>query len=450
MIRSGRWSRLWLAAVSLGAGCMGGSEESDALPGTVEQATTNGRIVITHTPDVGPIEHTFDIKPPTAPESLTAAAAQEIFSLGFDMLRIPIRATEHTGPGTINPGAYADVIAAVNRARAVKPDITIFASLRLENEGPSFPGWVKQGNCQSGGYLDAQQYSRLLMDYALHFKNANIRVDFLGPDNENQNLECEITASKFASIIDNLKTRYQNNTMAFPEVVGNCAIGPNGATVGGIAFLNDLNNQGKFDRLNRASFHGGKMRDASYLTGMAAWNTAARGKQKWDSEFHWDNSELTGFPGDKFALYTLFDDFDKAGMKRIVWWYFRPMGQEPANAQAHIQTRFVQHTNNAYTLPTDDEDGVAIEKYKFNSRAFKQGNDVTLIVINDTGTARNGKWVEIKGRTFDHTVTYRRWTNSDVAGVAGSVTHYPAGCPNCFAVDLPAYSITMVRVPNVR
>ncbi|MCP3140504.1 hypothetical protein [Pyxidicoccus xibeiensis] len=101
-------------------------------------------------------------------------------------------------------------------------------------------------------------------------------------------------------------------------------------------------------------------------------------------------------------------------------------------------------------MPTDDEDGVAIEQGTFNSRAFKQGDDVTLIVINDTGTARNGKWVEIKGRTFGHTVTYRSWTQSDVAGVAGAVTYYPTGCPVCFAVDLPAYSITMVRVPNVR
>ncbi|MCP3140503.1 hypothetical protein [Pyxidicoccus xibeiensis] len=74
-----------------------------------------------------------------------------------------------------------------------------------------------------------------------------------------------MAAIRFASIVDNLKARYQNNNMAFPDVVGNCAIGPNGATVGGTAVLNDLYNQGKFDRLNREGASPDALRSAHQL-----------------------------------------------------------------------------------------------------------------------------------------------------------------------------------------
>lgn len=432
------------ACAALTFGCDGRPALEEYGLGSASTAVTAGRVLIKMNAGAQ-MSFGYDIKQPGKADDLTSARANEIFNIdGMDLIRVPIYGgaegiNAHPAEGSVDATKYADIVAATQRALQARPNLKVFASLK-SGEGDDTPGWTK-----SNGALLPGKYGRLLMDYVQFMKSNNINVTFLGPANEAPGMGVRFGATEWAQTVENFNSRCANQTtVTCPEFVGNCSYN---ATTNGINFLTDLYAAGKFDLLGRASIHYySAERTPSLKADFDTWVNEARFKPKWDTELHWGDETLTDFGDAKSALVAAFDEFD-ADFRRIIFWNYVPESVD--TLRAHIMSSFVRHTNDAFPLETDDHDGPSYAVGKFNTKALKQGNDVTLLVVNDTADSYNARPVEIENRQFDPNVTYKTWT-ADSAGAptTATATSYPRA--GVVQIPIPAYSITMIRIPNVR
>ncbi|KAK3251553.1 hypothetical protein CYMTET_39112 [Cymbomonas tetramitiformis] len=154
----------------------------------------------------------YDVKQLNRLGELSEGVAKLVFQEhGFNLLRTPIRACYHPDwkarypnnghpyPGKVNRAAYEGEISDVVHAKAVKPDIKLFASLRLcvnEETGvfyPALPNWClyNETDKQQGKWdgskdtqVKAPMYAELLADFLTFSESAGIFYDFLGIENE--------------------------------------------------------------------------------------------------------------------------------------------------------------------------------------------------------------------------------------------------------------------------
>jgi hypothetical protein len=68
----------------------------------------------------------------------------------------------------------------------------------------------------------------------------------------------------------------------------------------------------------------------------------------------------------------------------------------------------------AYPVDVDDHDGRFLDDTRLSIRAFKQGRDVILWILNDTSTSFTGKTIRIPGEAIIPSAapTFTRWTGS--------------------------------------
>lgn len=156
-----------------------------------------------------------------------ANEANEIFNIDdANGLRIPIRGEDnipaHPSAGTVVDNLYTDILTSINlatQARAGKP-LKIFASKKLQGQ-TSFPSWVKDAN----GIIPAQ-YAILLADFIEFMNSKNIKIDYLGIDNEFVYNEGNITPQKYAQTIAELRILATARGFDMPLLVGYEDSGP--------------------------------------------------------------------------------------------------------------------------------------------------------------------------------------------------------------------------------
>jgi len=111
-----------------------------------------------------------------------------------NIMRIPIRPRSSTKDGKVNfdghpsDGGYGPLIDSIKMAKKVNPDIKIFASTKLMG-AETFPDWLcsdrvgkifkKNVRCP-----DPQKYAGLVHDYIERLAAEEIKIDFLGLNNE--------------------------------------------------------------------------------------------------------------------------------------------------------------------------------------------------------------------------------------------------------------------------
>lgn len=421
------------------AGCAADSDDLGADLGTTDDEVRSGRVVIHFDPHQR-IHYGYDIKQDGRAAFLNNTRAQEIFGEDqFDLIRIPVFAFRaHPGPDRVQAGEYESIVNAVHRAQAVSPGVKVFASLRLDDPA-SFPGWV-----MNAGHIQPDNYAHLLMDFLQFMNTQGIHVDYLGPDNESIFNHGDTTPARFADIVQSLAQRCRNASMHLPEIVGNDEYSP----AIGDRWIDGLAAQNHMGLLDVAGVHYySKHRTADYRRTLSQWASSARGRPIWDTEFHWNDDTGGGeFYDAKLGIMAAFDNTD-LGVDNITWWAYNPRSN--GTLTAYLHSAFVRATVHAQPLTTIDHDGAPLAEHRFNSRAFSQGNDVNLVVVNDTDNNYGNRLVEIQGHQFDHAVTFQRWTRSGgAAGSSGSAERYPEG--GVFRMDFPAQSITVVHIPNVR
>ncbi|MEO8801635.1 MAG: hypothetical protein ABI551_27335, partial [Polyangiaceae bacterium] len=418
-------------------GCAG-ADGSDAV-GQTDDEVTGGRIVVHHFGNPGPAvtKWGYDVKQPGRAKQLSAAEANEIFAvIGMNVLRIPVLAQDaHPSAGKVTGAEYADIVDAVAKVRAARPNADIFASLKLDGKN-SFPGWV-----QAGGSVDADKYSVLLEDFLGFMKAKGVTVDWLGVDNESVFNEGNITPAKYDTIVANVRQWCKGHDVKVPGFIA----GENYSPGLDIPWLQDLwNRPSRFDNVDHVGVHVySKHRDGDYVKSVQNLANNDHGKGLWDTELHWndvDGDDLK-FDDIKLGMLTAFDHFD-AGFHGITWWAFNP--RSAGTKAAYVQSELVQTTAGAGLLDTDDRDGRGLGNDKFNTRAFKNGpNEVTLWVANYSNADRDGQVTEIENQKVTG-ASFVRWISAaDPNGKGGNAKVTKDGD---FKMSFPANTITRVTI----
>lgn len=378
--------------------------------------------IMIHAAAVRPVitDFGYDIKQPGKAQAFTAEDAKNVFGTdGFTCLRIPIwgdvKRSAHPAPGKIVASFYEPVLQAMKLARAAKPDVTFFASKRLEGK-KSWPTWTKNAD----GVI-VEKYSSMLNDF-LSFMHANgFNMDLLGIDNEGEYNEGNITPPKHKAIVAAVKSFCAANGIPVPKFIGPETYGPKPNWLAGLYRI------GGRDSLDIAGTHYyPRWRNPAK---MAAWAKAAGGIPRWHTELHWDKLPAPKDVLDEAAraLATLFDCTDH-GVTGFVWWDYRRTG-----VQGEIQSALSSSLARATPLPVDDGNP-GMEDGSLFARAFHKGNTVTLWAVNNSANAIHAE-IKIDGATIAGNAAYRQWT------VTGS------SVGNGVPVAIPARTVTMITIP---
>lgn len=440
--RSTSLAVLVAAVVTAQVGCAADVNEEDTEQSS--DAITGGRIVVRQFGSPGTTigKWGYDIKQDGRSRALKAGLANELFvEIGMNMLRVPVRAIDahpSKGAGNIRRGEYADDIQAIKVAKAARPSIDIFASVKLLGDH-SFPGWVKDG-----GEVNAAKYAELLEDYLAFMKSEGVTVDFLGVDNERKFNEGNITPAKYNAIVSDVKQWCRNHDVKVPGFI---AAEDYGAAED-IPWLQNLaQTPAGFQHVDNVGVHSySKHRTAGYVDALERLGKNDRGKGLWDTELHWndkDKDDDVRFDDIKAGMLLTMDHFD-VGFRAMSWWAFQPRSRK--TKAAYVMSELVSSTIGAAVLPTDDMDGKAPAMGKLNSRAFKNGaREVTVWVANFDNKDHKTLWTEIVNQTVT-AASYVQWSSGGAdAGRTGSASLVTKN-KSCFSMTYPSNTITRVTV----
>lgn len=424
---------LTVVVASSALGCAFEDEEEDVEESS--EAITDGRIVVRQFGSPGPTIATwgYDLKQDGRSRAMKPALAKELFQdIGLNLIRVAIRAKDgHPARGVENvKGAvYADDLDAIAIAKAARPDLPVFASLKLLGDD-TFPGWVKDG-----GAIEAGKYAALLENYLGFMKSKGVTVDHLGVDNERKFNHGGITPAKYNQIVADVTGWCKNNGVKVPQFIAAEDYGPEED----IGWLQDLakTNAG-FERVDKVGVHiYSKHRNAAYVAAMDRLAKNTHGKRLWDSELHWndlDEDGTTKWDDIEKGMLTLFDHFD-LGFQSMTWWAFQPRSK--GQKSSFVMSELVHTTVGAATLPTAARN--------VQARGFKTGaKEVTLWVANLDGKAEKDQLSEVANHEIA-SASYLQWTsNGGMEGRTGNAKL--AKKDTCFKMDYPANSITRVTV----
>ena len=430
-----------LLALPFAGGCAPDNALDDEDADDSTEAVTGGDILV-HFGEPGKSINSwgYDIKQDGRSKAMKPALAHEVFvDTGMNLLRIAVRASDgHPARGVdkIKNSVYKDDLDAIGIVHDARPDVRIFASLKLLGDD-TFPGWVK-----SGGSVDADAYSALLENYLVYMSQHAVTVDFLGIDCEQKWNHGGITPGKYNEIISNVRDFCQANGLKVPAFIAGEDYGPGDD----IPWLKNLwQSPAHFSNVDNVGVHlYSKHRNAAYADAIDALAQNDHGKGLWDSEFHWNDLDDNGvhFDDVKPGMLLAMDHFD-AGFHSMTWWAFQPRSM--GTKSGHIMSELVQSTIGAAVLPTNDMDGPSVSMSKFNSRAFKKSEkEVTLWVANyDKGQPDQRTQI---GNQDIASASYVRWSpDSPIAGDKGNAKVVKKK-PNCFDMSFPANTITRVTV----
>lgn len=417
-------------------------------------AVTNGPVEVTRPGSYSAVprflDYGYDIKQEFKRDLSTGRADVLFNEMRFTTLRIPIMAAQAhplQGVENIDDSDYAQVIQSVRNAKAVAPNTKVFASLILVpgSTTSEFPGWTK-----SAGSVQWDKYAQLIVDYLKYFRNKGIDIDVLGPDNERKYNDGEIGAVKYAQIVR--RVRYlAPDTVQMPKFIAPENFYPD------TPFLDSITANGDWGTVDIAGTHYYNEHRTEQKPQLNSFSAAVKdGVPKWDTEFHWNDIEsVNQYVDSRNSILAAFDNFDR-DFTGLTWWSFNPFCDRVAcesTEKARMQTTLVESTVGAYMIASpDDQDGANSDFGTFVSRAFVQptstGRDVIVWIVNDKGVSYSDKQIKINGYQIPVTSqpTFKQWSGGTINYRSGPAT--VDATLNSVRVDLPAQSITMVRIPN--
>lgn len=350
-------------------------------------------------------------------------------------MRIPIlgnmKSPAHPSPGVVISSEYDGYVNSINLAKQARggKDFKIFASKKL-NDGDglnSFPAWVKDAN----GIIP-DKYAILLADFIEYMNSKNIQIDYLGIDNEYIYNEGKITPQKYSETIDNLRTLANNRGFTMPILVGYDDYGPNKRN-----WVKTLMNSGWGDKMDIYGTHYyPQWRPMNKL--LADLNLIGN-RPFWATESHWDaKSNINDLQEAEAAIVTLWDQID-VGMSGFMWWNYQLTG-----LRGNLMRAFSTPLLGARPISITDIDGKDISSLgKLQTRAFKEGNTITIFAVNINNTkSYNDYAFKLEGSSIVSNVNIKQWT--DTTSENGSIKFVsPIGhLKNIFSLTLPKRSIT--------
>lgn len=369
----------------------------------------------------------YDLKQPGR-EDLSAAEAVEIFvNQRFTVLRVPIYAMAHSNATTISDfSRYQQIATSIQRAKAAKAGVKIYANLKLEGEA-TYPAWL---NTSSGG-INPTGYAQVIKTALAYYKaQTGYDADFIGPLCEQGGTEYQFTQGEFATIVNYLRAN-----------VPNCGaiIGPDAYEAGAsLTYLNAIKNGGNFAKLDYIGTHY-KNPDLPALRNLV---TAAETKPVWNTESQgWEQVAMGETIADvEVCLAEAVESFDN-GARGLVWWSYTWQG----DVKAEIKRAFVRTTFGAHSVKiagSDPTPANLADRGKMYFRVYRNGTRLALWIMNRkadyvtsplTFTIRDAN-------TIAGLVAQTRWNN-----LTATTSGFATRSGNTITVKMPRYTCAVVE-----
>ena len=376
----------------------------------------------------------YDIKQ-SSKAITTASKANDIFVLDdLNGMRIPVlgnlMAPAHPSAGVVVASIYESYVNSINfakQARAGK-DFKIFASKKLNDDDGSysFPAWAKDTN----GIIP-DKYAILLADFIKYMNSKNIQIDYLAIDNEYVYNEGNITPEKYSKTIDALRILATNRDFKMPILVGYEDFGP-----GKRNWVKKIMDNGWGDKMDIYGTH--------YYTEwrpkdkLLADLALIENRPFWATEAHWNTkSGVDDLEEAEAAIVTLWDQID-VGMSGFMWWNYQLTG-----LRGNLMRNFSTPLLGAQPINITDIDGEDISTLgKLQTRAFKEGNTITVFAVNITNTNHKKYAFRLDGSSINSKVNIKQWTETSSDKGRVLVVSPVGDKDNIFSLTLPKKSIT--------
>ena len=386
----------------------------------------------------------------------TESEARDLYvNVDANFLRVPFSPNAHNEDGTVDVAEYATELAAIRSILAVRPDVEIYASVRLGGAN-TFPAWVSAPTAawpaETGSIFNntvarpnPEHYSTMVLDYLSYMRDEGISFDFLGLNNETNGavpfdryiathdlLEAKLDAAGFVGKFRDFK------------YVGPDTFGLNSA----VQFVDDLADAGRLDTIDVVASH----YYPQFVSGDESdWRdlSTISGRPLIHSELH--------MPGNSPAIAELSQTVREAlavqfasirnGVDSYIWW---DSGNNTNQVRDVIKREVMTTTLGAapiLTTPTyqgrGDADGLPL------FQAFIEGSQVTLWIANP-GNDMNNLLVNmlsqqvgscLRGNIFLAPDGDNNLTASDIVPV--TFNQFPDG--SGFTIDqVPSQSIAVI------
>ena len=338
----------------------------------------------------------WDIKAWPARLDTTAEAHDLYVNVDANFIRVPFFANAHSPDGSVDVSQYDIELEAIRSVLAVKPEVEIYASLKLQGAN-TFPAWVSQPTAawptQTGGIFsntvnrpNPEHYSTMLLDYLSYLRDEGISIDFLGLNNETDGA---VPVDRYIATHDLLEAKLDAAGFVgeFRDIK---YVGPDSFGIPTAErFVRDLRDAGRLDTIDFVASHyypqfiSGNESDWQDLTALSG------GKPLFHTELH--------MPGEASAIAELSQTVREAlavqfasirnGVDSYIWW---DSGNNTNRVRDVIKRQVMTTTLGAapvFTTPIyrgkGDPDGLPL------FQAFVEGSRVTLWIANPGGDINN-------------------------------------------------------------
>ena len=310
-----------------------------------------------------------------------------------NFLRIPIFATAHSADGSVDATRYEREIAAIQAVTRGRPDVEIYASLKLQG-GDTFPDWLGEATDDwpastgriFGNTVDRpnpEHYSQLIASYVKYMQDNGVRIDFIGLNNETENA---VTVQRYIGTYDLLPAALSDAGVTSAnsnfQFVGPDSFGLPTAE----SFVQGLNDRNRLDTIDFAASHYYPQHVSGNAIDWGDLQRRSNGLELWHTEVH--------MPGEsrfidvqsqsvRNSLSVLFASFNN-GVDSIIWWEPPSTIRTGINNIREVMKSQVNDTvlgaAPVFTTPTfrgkGDPDGEPLYQ------AFFEDDQVTLWIVN--------------------------------------------------------------------
>ena len=272
----------------------------------------------------------WDIKAWPARLDSRSGARRLFGDTAANLLRVPIFANAHGEDGSVDDAEYQTELRAINRVKEVKPEVEVFASLKLLGAN-TYPDWLGDGTADwpgSNGRIfsntverpNPEHYSKLLADYVEYLQESEIQIDYLGLNNET---DTALDVSRYIATIDLLEeeliAREVPEQYRSFQYVGPETFGMNSAE----NIVRSLANRNRLDTVDVVGSHFYPQHNSGHESSWSDIAQITSGAPMWHTEVHMPigNSKYSGDPQQAYRdTLSLLFAVNKRGADSFVWW----------------------------------------------------------------------------------------------------------------------------------
>ncbi len=395
------------------------------------------------------IEWGYDIKQHNVVKSFTPEFAEEIYSEDrMALLRISLLPNEHNEDGSVIKGAtrYTEAMQAIKIALNAKPDVIIFASLKLngfliDGEHQTFPEWAREEGSQA---VIPDEYIKMIKGFFRYMKDNEVNIHYFGVDNELVFNKADISPQDYYYIVSEIKSWINSqNNIDMPLFIAPEDYGPRAKWLEGLLSIDP--NKETVDLVGTHYYPAWRP-----FKDLKALATVDISLPFWNSEVHWDKLTDEDIANGKdyidwfeLQLATTFEFFDLNGSVMTWWGYSRNKSGHRlmvTSTASYNRVKAIYGNSN-----TDSSIPVKIPLNELLVRAFKdENNRISVWISNNTNQNFDNFTIELDGKKPKGDIIQAKW-DSGWDGISSPILTKAQGKDNYVVIKLLPRTISLVQ-----